>query len=88
MRIIGGEAGGRSISSPKGLSVRPTSNMIREALFNILKSMQGVHFLDLYAGTGSVGLEALSRGAEKVVFIERNKRMAFRIMSHIQALKL
>ncbi len=84
MRITGGEAGGRTILSPKGMKVRPTPDMIREALFNILGSMQETTFLDLFAGTGSVGLEALSRGAPRVVFVEINAQMAFQISDFIR----
>ena len=79
MRIIGGEARGRKISPPAGKDVRPTPEMIREALFNILSSLEEVDFLDLFAGTGSVGLEALSRGARTAMFVEKNGRMASRI---------
>jgi 16S rRNA (guanine966-N2)-methyltransferase len=86
MRIIGGEAGGRTIMSPKGNKVRPTPEMVREALFNILKSLNGTTFLDLFAGTGSVGLEALSRGAERVVFVEKNTKMAYQIVRIINEL--
>ncbi len=70
MRIIGGQVKGRRIFTPKGCQIRPTSDMIKESLFNILPSMEGKLFLDLFAGTGNIGLEALSRGAAKVVFIE------------------
>lgn len=73
MRIIGGEARGRKISVPKGKDIRPTSNMIKESLFNSLYSVTGKAFLDLFAGSGNVGLEALSRGAQKVVFIEKDR---------------
>lgn len=69
MRIIGGKAKGRRIFVPKG-RIRPTSDMLKEALFNMLPPMEGKLFLDLFAGTGSIGLEALSRGAAKTVFIE------------------
>ncbi|MDO9528381.1 MAG: 16S rRNA (guanine(966)-N(2))-methyltransferase RsmD [Syntrophales bacterium] len=72
MRIIGGQAKGRRIFVPKG-HIRPTSDMIKEALFNILPPMEGKTFLDLFAGTGSIGLEAMSRGAVKVVFVEVNR---------------
>ncbi|MBE9546372.1 MAG: 16S rRNA (guanine(966)-N(2))-methyltransferase RsmD [Proteobacteria bacterium] len=71
MRIIGGKAKGRRIFVPKG-RIRPTSDMIKEALFNMLPSMEGKLFLDLFAGTGNIGLEALSRGAAKTVFVEVN----------------
>lgn len=73
MRIISGRLRGRKLTAPKLRSLRPTSDMAREALFNILgERIVGSHFLDVCAGVGTVGLEALSRGAEKVVFIERN----------------
>lgn len=72
MRIIGGQAKGRRIFAPKS-RIRPTSDMIKEALFNILPSMEGKTFLDLFAGTGNIGLEAMSRGAVKVVFVEVNR---------------
>jgi 16S rRNA (guanine(966)-N(2))-methyltransferase RsmD len=71
MRIIGGQAKGRRIALPPGYAVRPTSDRIKEALFNILVSVDGQTFLDLYAGTGNVGMEALSRGAKLVVFVEK-----------------
>ncbi len=72
MRITGGQARGRRIFVPKG-HIRPTSDMIKEALFNILPPIEGKTFLDLFAGTGSIGLEAMSRGAVKVVFVEVNR---------------
>jgi 16S rRNA (guanine(966)-N(2))-methyltransferase RsmD len=71
MRIIGGQAKGRRIAVPPGYAVRPTADRIKEALFNILASVDGLMFLDLYAGTGNVGMEALSRGAKQVVFVEK-----------------
>lgn len=71
MRIIAGSAKGHRLSLPKGKSIRPTTDRVREALFNILAPrIQGAAFLDLYAGSGSVGLEALSRGASFVVFVD------------------
>jgi len=76
MRIIGGSARGRRIKSPPG-RLRPTSDRVREALFSILQSLvPGADFLDLYAGSGAVGLEALSRGASRAVFVEENRRRA------------
>ncbi len=74
MRIIGGESKGRRLISPAGAQIRPTSDMIKEALFNLLPDVDGKKFLDLFAGTGSVGLEALSRGATRVVFAEKDPR--------------
>lgn len=75
MRIIGGDAKGRRIYSPKKNNIRPTSDGIKESLFNILHEVSGKAFLDLFAGCGNVGLEALSRGAAKVVFVEKNPVM-------------
>ncbi len=72
MRIIAGSARGRKLLVPPGRSVRPTSDRVREALFNILAGeVTGCRFLDLYAGSGAVGIEALSRGAGQVDFVEQ-----------------
>lgn len=73
MKIIGGEAKGRKLHFPSGSKQRPTSGFLREALFNLLGSLSGKTFLDLYAGSGSVGLEAASRGAQKVVLVEKDR---------------
>jgi 16S rRNA (guanine966-N2)-methyltransferase len=72
-RITGGEWRGRQITTPRGLAVRPTRGMVRQALFNILgDGIRGAGVVDLYAGAGSVGFEALSRGASHVTFVDRN----------------
>lgn len=72
MRIVAGKNKGNILKSPKDLSVRPTSEKVREALFDILgTSVKETCFLDLFAGTGAAGIEALSRGAKKVIFIEK-----------------
>jgi 16S rRNA (guanine966-N2)-methyltransferase len=72
MRIIAGTYRSRPMQAPAGLATRPTSDRLRETLFNVLTPrIQGAAFLDLYAGSGAVGIEALSRGAEHVVFVER-----------------
>lgn len=72
MRIIAGLYGSRRLEAPPGMDTRPTSDRLRETLFNVLAPrMQGAAFLDLYAGSGAVGLEALSRGAAPVTFVER-----------------
>ena len=77
MRIIAGTARGRNIKSPKGMNTRPTSDRVREALFNILSpQVLNSHFLDVFSGTGAVGIEALSRGAEKAVFIEKDRHVS------------
>ena len=74
MRIISGQAKGRKILAPKGLETRPITDMIKGALFNVWGSkVQQSHFLDLFAGSGSVGLEALSRGAQLVIFVDVSK---------------
>src|SRR5690348_15779347 len=71
MRVIAGSHRGRRLSGPRGISLRPTSDKVREALFSILgPRIPGCRFLDLYAGTGAVGIEALSRGASVVTFVE------------------
>ena len=71
MRIIAGMYRSRSLQAPPGLDTRPTSDRLRETLFNVLAPrIEGATFLDLYAGSGAVGLEALSRGAGEVVFVE------------------
>ena len=73
MRIIGGQAKRRQLLSPKGLAIRPTSDKVREALFDILgEKITGANFLDLYAGTGSVAIEALSRGAASATLVEQS----------------
>src|SRR5580698_2494192 len=72
MRIIAGTLRSRTLQAPPGLATRPTSDRLRETLFNVLAPrIQGSAFLDLYAGSGAVGIEALSRGAARVVFVER-----------------
>lgn len=80
MRIIGGISKGRRLSSPKGSSIRPTLDRVKETIFNILgKEVEGKVVLDLFAGTGNLGMEALSRGALKTVFVEKAKE-ALRII--------
>ncbi len=72
IRIISGEYKGRKLKVPQGMDIRPSSDQLREGLFNMLSALtdfESMIFLDLYAGTGALGLEALSRGAKKVIFI-------------------
>jgi 16S rRNA (guanine966-N2)-methyltransferase len=72
MRIIAGSYRSRALAAPAGLATRPTSDRLRETLFNVLATrIKGAAFLDLYAGSGAVGLEALSRGATRAEFVER-----------------
>lgn len=80
IRVIAGEAKGRKLKLVPGEGTRPIMDRVKEALFNILgDSVRDSSFLDLYAGTGSVGIEALSRGADRVVFVE-NTRLAVKII--------
>jgi 16S rRNA (guanine(966)-N(2))-methyltransferase RsmD len=74
VRIISGTVGGRTLRAPRGTATRPTSDKVREALFNILEARDAVpaRVLDLYAGSGALGLESLSRGAERAVFVEES----------------
>ena len=81
MRITGGEFGGRNLLVPKSDAIRPTQDRVREALFSILQTeIPDCDFLDLFAGSGAVGLEALSRGAKSATFVEQNRR-------HVSVLK-
>ena len=72
MRVIAGEFRSRTLDAPPGMDTRPTSDRLRETLFNVLAPrMEGAEFLDLYAGSGAVGIEALSRGAARAVLVEK-----------------
>lgn len=94
MRIVGGDLKGRVIASPKGSATRPTSDRAREAIFNILlhakwrrgEIVDGARVIDVFAGTGALGLEALSRGALHSVFVEREPAAARVCEENIQAL--
>lgn len=77
MRIVSGRLKGMRLSSPSGGVVRPTTGNIREAVFNILgQDLSGVDFIDLCSGTGAMGLEAASRGASDILFVERDRKVA------------
>jgi 16S rRNA (guanine966-N2)-methyltransferase len=88
-RIVGGAAGGRRIAVPPGSGTRPTADRVREALFSSLESefgsFDGLAVLDLYAGSGAIGLEALSRGAARVVLVESDRRAAEVISANVRA---
>jgi 16S rRNA (guanine966-N2)-methyltransferase len=91
MRVIGGEYGGRRLTAPVGAHVRPTSDRVREAVFSMLFSRGGVDGLqvaDLFAGTGALGIEALSRGAASVTFVERDPRSVDAIRANLAAVGL
>ncbi len=87
MRVTGGELGGRRLRSPEG-GVRPTADRVREALFARLGDLSGARVLDLYAGSGALGIEALSRGAESAVFVERSARTAALLRGNLAQLDL
>ena len=76
MRVVAGELRGRRLVAPSGSSTRPTADRVREALFSILGDVSGARVLDLFAGSGALGLEAASRGAESVVLVERDRGAA------------
>ncbi len=89
MRIIAGKYRGRKLKSPPTLDTRPTSDRLRETLFNILApSIEGARFLDLCAGSGAVGIEALSRGAARASFVEQSRKMCALIEWNTSALKI
>src|SRR5258708_13380574 len=89
MRIIAGKYRGRKLKSPPSLQTRPTSDRLRETLFNILAPrIEGVRFLDLCAGSGAVGIEALSRGAAHVTFVDRSRIMCALIEANLAALSI
>jgi len=88
MRVIAGKYRSRHLKSPKGMALRPTSDRLRETLFNILGDrVAGAFFVDLFAGTGAVGIEALSRGARKVVFIEKHAPAVTLIKKNLESLE-
>ena len=70
MRVVAGTHGGRVLQAPRGAATRPTSDRVREALFSILASVDGARVLDLFAGSGALGIEALSRGAAEATFVD------------------
>jgi 16S rRNA (guanine966-N2)-methyltransferase len=87
MRVIGGKYRRRQLLSPESSETRPMLDRMRETLFNILQfEMEGVVFADLYAGTGAVGIEALSRGAKQALFVEQNRAAARGISANLQSL--
>ena len=89
MRITAGNLKGRVITGPEGLSVRPTGSKMRQAFFNIISNnIEGARFVDVCAGSGLMGFEALSRGARSLVFIEKDKRQGLAIQQNIKRLDL
>jgi 16S rRNA (guanine(966)-N(2))-methyltransferase RsmD len=91
MRVIAGQYRSRPLKSLPGLDLRPTSDRLRETLFNVLASastLEGSVWLDLFAGTGAVGIEALSRGARQVYFVEAERKHARLLRENLQSLKI
>ena len=87
LRVGGGEARGRRLRAPKG--IRPTQGMVKAAIFNIVgPGIEGAHVLDLFAGSGAIGIEALSRGAAEVTFVDREPRGLAILRQNLDALEL
>lgn len=89
MRVTGGADRGRKLAAPRGLRTRPTAERVREALFDILgPAVAGMRVLDLFAGTGAIGIEALSRGAARAVFVERDRAALRTLRANLAALRV
>ncbi len=88
MRVIAGRFGGRRLQAPRGRATRPTSERVREALFSMLGALEGELVLDLFAGTGALAIEALSRGAGRAVLVERDTRALAALRANLAALEL
>ena len=86
--IIAGEYKSRKLFDAKGLKIRPTQAIIRKSIFQILEPFDGMDILDLYAGVGTLGIEAVSRGASKVVFVEKNQRVFQVLKKNIKLFEL
>src|SRR6188472_3443443 len=88
LRIIAGSRKGARIYAPKGLEVRPTGDRVREAVFNLIGPVEGADVLDLFAGSGAMGLEALSRGAASATFVDSDRTAAETVMRNLDKLGL
>jgi 16S rRNA (guanine966-N2)-methyltransferase len=88
VRVIAGELGGRRLRAPRGLDTRPTSDRVREALFMSLEPLTGAHVIDLVAGSGAMGIEALSRGAARVDFVDSARPARAILEANLQELGL
>ena len=89
MRIVGGKYGGRVLSGFEGKDIRPTSDKARESLFNILRDrIYGSNFLDLFCGTGAIGIEAISHGAKTVTFNDIERKSLAVLKSNLEKLKV
>lgn len=87
MRIVGGRHRGRRLTAPRGPRTRPTADRVREALFGILFDVEGFTILDLFAGSGAIGLEGLSRGAARAVFAEKDRSAVSCLRANVTALQ-
>jgi 16S rRNA (guanine966-N2)-methyltransferase len=85
VRVVAGEFKGRRLQAPRGHRTRPTADRVREALFSILGDVRGARVLDLYAGSGALGIEALSRGAAEAVFVDRDPRAVAAVRRNLEA---
>jgi 16S rRNA (guanine966-N2)-methyltransferase len=88
VRIVAGSRKGHRIEAPEGVVTRPTGDRVREAVFSIVGSVEGASVLDLFAGSGAMGIEALSRGATSCVFVERDRGAARVIKANLEKLRL
>ena len=88
VRVVAGEFKGRPLRAPRGMRTRPTADRVREALFSMLGEVSGARVLDLYAGSGALGIEALSRGAASALFVERDRRAAAALDGNLRSLGL
>src|SRR5438067_3214521 len=91
MRVVAGAAKGRRLQAPKGTTTRPTSDRVREAIFNSLTSLgavEGATVFDLFAGTGALGIEALSRGAARVAFVDHDRNAIATVRANLHATAL
>jgi 16S rRNA (guanine966-N2)-methyltransferase len=88
MRVIAGSRKGHRLSAPPGLDTRPTSDRVRENVFNLVGPLEGARVLDLFAGSGALGIEALSRGAATAVFVERDPEAVRTIERNLDRLRL
>jgi 16S rRNA (guanine966-N2)-methyltransferase len=85
MRVVAGAYKGRTLHAPRGRRTRPTADRVREALFSILGDVNGLRVLDLFAGSGALGIEALSRGASEAVFVDRDPRAIAAVRRNLDA---
>jgi 16S rRNA (guanine966-N2)-methyltransferase len=89
LKILGGEFGGRLLKAPKGTQTRPTTSLVRKAVFDILQpQIQGAVFLDLFSGSGAMGIEALSRGAKKAIFVDSHPEAMRALRDNLSLLKV